>query len=71
MRYIFSRIQNSDLNLCVDTLTGVSIMWENKKFNETQEVSIARKCGDISPSILANILRLMGDWLLENHRETL
>lgn len=46
-------------------------MWENKKFNETQEVSIARKCGDISPSILANILRLMGDWLLENHRETL
>ena len=47
----------------------ISISFENHRFNDTQKIT---NLNDFSPSqiaMLPTILRKMGDWLAENHRD--
>lgn len=58
--------------LCVDQLTGVSVEWDDKRFNDTQEFKIASMPEGVEQSELATALaRMAGEmaqWLADNHR---
>ena len=52
--------------VCTDTEKGIVCVFEDKKFNETQQVSFLN---EMRPDVLliARLMREMADWLLENH----
>ena len=58
---------------CIDSLTGVSVTWMEGKFNDTQSVAWSDDLAvrPDSPAQLAHVMRLMADWLAENHGELL
>lgn len=58
---------------CVDSVTGVSVTWTGSRFNDTQSVAWpdGLTLGSESPAQLARVMRLMADWLFENHGELL
>ena len=73
-RYIISRVPGVENAWhCVDSLTGVSVTWTEGRFNDTQ--SVARSDGLAvkadTPAQLAHVMRLMADWLVENHGDLL
>lgn len=50
-----------------DTQTGLLCMFEKGKFNETQSFSNIPKLTNIME--MPTLMREMGDWLAENHRD--
>lgn len=58
---------------CTDSATGVSVTWTEGQFNDTQSVAWPDDIIGVpeSPAQLAHVMRLMADWLVENHRELL
>ena len=70
MRYLVE--ESKDLKnhwVCIDKIYKIVIIWENKRFNESQKVS---ELEDASDSLrLAKIIREMGDFLVTNHAEKL
>ncbi len=46
---------------------NISIEWEDRKFNETQRC--VYKDAKLSPIVVARIMREIGDYLAQNHRE--
>lgn len=73
-RYIVSRVPDVDNAWhCLDSATGVSVTWSEARFNDTQSVAWPDDLvGSLeSPAQLARVMRLMADWLFENHGELL
>lgn len=56
------------LYIVEDTESGLLCMFEKGKFNETQEFSNIPKT---NPMQIPTLMRELGDWLAENHREKL
>ena len=54
--------------VATDTESLIVVRWENKKFNETQRVSLLDAC-PTSASAIARALREIGDFLAINHTE--
>ena len=56
-----------------DEANGISVTWEVKKFNETQQFDTSgfdlQRYGMESAQIVATIIRRMADWLADNYRE--
>lgn len=56
-----------------DEANGISVTWEVKKFNETQDFDTSgfdlQRWGAESARIIATIIRRMADWLADNYRE--
>lgn len=56
-----------------DEANGISVTWEVKKFNETQQFDTSgfdlQRWGVESAQIIATIIRRMADWLADNYRE--
>lgn len=56
-----------------DEANGISVTWEVRKFNETQQFDTSgfdlQKWGMESARIIATIITRMTDWLADNHRE--
>lgn len=56
-----------------DEANGISVTWEVRKFNETQEFDTSgfdlQRYGDDSVRIVVTIIRRMTDWLADNYRE--
>ena len=56
-----------------DEANGISVTWEVRKFNETQQFDTSgfdlRRYGMESANIIATIIRRMADWLADNYRE--
>ena len=56
-----------------DEANGISVTWEVRKFNETQQFDTSgfdlQKWGMESVNIIATIIRRMADWLADNYRE--
>lgn len=74
MKYVISRVPGVENAWhCIDSATGVSVTWVEGKFNDTQSVAwpdaLVGSLG--SPAQLAHVMRLMADWLVENHRDLL
>lgn len=73
-RYIVSRVPGVDNAWhCLDSATGVSVTWSEARFNDTQSVAWPDELiGSLKdPAQLAHVMRLMADWLVENHGELL
>lgn len=73
-RYIVSRVPGVDNAWhCLDSETGVSVTWTEARFNDTQSVAWPDDLvGSLeSPAQLARDIRLLADWLVENHGELL
>lgn len=73
-RYLLSRVSGVENAWhCIDSATGVSVTWVEGKFNDTQSVAWPDELiGSLKdPAQLAHAMRLMADWLVENHRSLL
>lgn len=73
-RYILTRVPGADSAWhCLDSATGASVTWTEARFNDTQSVAWPDNLvGSLeSPAQLARVMRLMADWLFENHGELL
>lgn len=72
--YLLSRVPGVENAWhCLDSVTGVSVTWSEARFNDTQSVAWHDDLvGSLeSPAQLARVMRLMADWLFENHSELL
>lgn len=49
-----------------DTLNEIVIQFEEGKFNSTQKITYLNDV-EINPTTIAHDLRLMADWLMQNH----
>lgn len=73
-RYILTRVPGADsARHCLDSATGVSVTWTKTRFNDTQSVAWPDDLvGSLeSPAQLARDIRLLADWLVENHGDLL
>lgn len=66
-RFKIEEVQQ-DLYIVEDTMTGLVCMFEKGKFNETQEF---RNIPQSNPFKVPTLMRELGDWLVENHKEIL
>ena len=73
-RYLLSRVPGVDNAWhCIDSVTGVSVTLTGSRVNDTQSAAWpdGLTLGSESPAQLARVMRLMADWLFENHSELL
>jgi len=52
--------------VCTDTKNGIVCVFEDKKFNDTQEFTLLEDA-EKDANKLAQYAREMGDWLIANH----
>lgn len=53
--------------VCTDRENGITCRFKAHKFNETQNITMDNEIADVM--FVARLMREMGDWLGENHRE--
>ena len=73
-RYLLSRAPGVENAWhCLDSVTGVSVTWTGSRFNDTQSVAWpdGLTLGPESQAQLARDMRLLADWLVENHSDLL
>lgn len=70
--FILDQVEDEIWKL-TDEANGISVTWEVRKFNETQQFDTSgfdlQKYGMESAQIIATIIRRMADWLADNYRE--
>lgn len=70
--FVLDQIDDDKWKL-TDEANGISVTWEVRKFNETQQFDTSgfdlQKYGMESARIIATIIRRMADWLADNYRE--
>lgn len=52
--------------LCADSVTGITVSWENHRYNDTQEATINNDT-HFSVQELATAMRELSDYLRANH----
>lgn len=66
-RYIIQHSKDrANWLVLTDTKKGIVILFEEGKFNETQKITYLNDV-EINPTTIAHDLRLMADWLAQNH----
>ena len=55
--------------MCTDTKNGIVCIFENGRFNETQEFTVLKDIQNPDANILAKAVNEMAVWLRENHYE--
>lgn len=72
-RYLLQPSQDGSGWVLTDQLHQIVIIWEDKKFNETQKVTLLQNLTPetLKVETLARIMREAGDWLMEWHKEKL
>ena len=72
-RYLLKLSQDGSGWVLTDQLHQIVIIWEDKKFNETQKVTLLQNLTPetVKAEALARIMREAGDWLMEWHQEKL
>ena len=70
--FVLDQVEDDKWKL-TDEANGISVTWEVRKFNETQQFDTSgfdlQKYGMESARIIATIIRRMADWLADNYRE--
>lgn len=69
LRFIVQPGENPGFWVCTDTINGIVCVFEDHKFNETQETTLLEDFDPKNYMKLAKIMREMGDFLVENHYE--
>lgn len=64
-RYSLLKLNNGKW-LCADALTGITVSWDDRRFNETQEATINNDT-NLDVSELAKAMREMSDYLRTYH----
>ena len=71
-RYIIQKSkQQPDGWVCTDTENGIVCRFTEHKFNETSKMTFLEDVENPDPLAIARLMREMGDWLVQNHREIL
>lgn len=52
-----------------DTENQIVVRFENKRFNETQQVTMLEDVETPNPLVIARMMREIGDYLAINHRD--
>ena len=66
-RYVLQKSQTKPNSwVCTDTEHGIVCVFEDKKFNETQQFSFLEDVR-LDALFIARLMREMADWLRENH----
>lgn len=67
MRYILQKSDRlTDGWVCTDTDNGIVCVFDNHRFNDTQNITMLEDSNADALSI-ARMMREMADWLAENH----
>ena len=53
--------------VCTDTENKIVCVFENHRFNDTQQFTPLEHVNHMSPTQLARTVNEMGDWLFKNH----
>ena len=71
-RYIIQK-SNQQPNgwVCTDTENGIVCRFTENRFNETSKMTFVEDVENPDPLAIARLMREMGDWLAQNHREIL
>lgn len=71
-RYLLQHSQSQpDGWVCTDTENGIVCRFTEHRFNDTQKMTFLEDVENPDPLAIARLMREMGDWLGENHREIL
>ena len=71
-RYILQHSnEHHDGWVCTDRENGVVCRFTEHRFNETSRTVFLEDVENPDPLAIARLMREMGDWLAENHREIL
>lgn len=66
-RYVLQKSQTQPNSwVCTDTEHGIVCVFEDEKFNETQQFSFLEDVR-LDALFIARLMREMADWLRENH----
>lgn len=71
MRYKFEPSENPNHWVATDIENKIVCVFEHKKFNETQKITMLDDFDANNYMQLAKYMRELGDWLTENHRDKL
>lgn len=69
MQYVLQESEIENHWVCTDTENLIVCVFENHKFNDTQKFTMLENFDPQNYMKLANICRLIGDYLKENHYE--
>lgn len=71
MGYILKRVESSNHYTVYDDVNNIVVEFEEHKFNDSQKVTMLED--DLHPDAvkLARVMRLLTDWLIENHKNIL
>lgn len=67
-RFLLQESEKENHFVCADILNNTVVVFEKNRFNESQQVTFLNDV-ELSAGTLATILREMGDWLAENHKD--
>ena len=67
MKYIIQPSEKPNHWVCTDVKNGIVCVFENRKYNETQNVSTLDYFPPAKFMQLAQLMGEMADWLCDNH----
>lgn len=65
--YLLQKNKDGTGWVATDTVHNIVVMWQHKKFNDTQRVVDIEKLDAPTMLQVPTILRNMSDWLVKNH----
>ena len=68
-RYLIQKSEKENHWICADQYNLIVAIWENGKFNETQEIKTLADFDSTNFMQLSRFMRELGDWLQENHSD--
>lgn len=71
MNYKIEKSTSPNKWVCTDLTNKIVCVFEDKKFNETQKMTELEDFNNSDFMKIPTIMREMGDWLFENHKEKL
>ncbi|RRT94154.1 hypothetical protein [Empedobacter falsenii] len=70
-KYLLQKSEKENHWVCTDQENQIVIIWENGKFNDSQEVETLEDFNPDDFMKIARYMREMGDWLVEFHSDKL
>lgn len=68
-RFIIQKSKKPNHWVCTDQTNLIVCVFENHKYNDTQQFELLEEFDTANAQELATYAREMGDWLRENHYE--
>lgn len=69
MRYLLQTSDTPGSYVCTDTENKIVCVFEDGKFNETQQFTTLEDFDPKKFMLMARFCREIGEWLLDNHKD--